>query len=165
MVKINTKMKYKIATYSPGADNPEEIAAKHLAIRQWQVDTSQNWFLDIYDSQDDLKNLEKYYLGDGGNFFIAKNTTGQIVGFVGLKNEGGGLGVFKRLAVVPQHQRQGIARSLVGEGIKWAEKNGFTKLSLRTGITENARPLYEEFGFKAIRFNEDRKDISMEKQL
>lgn len=165
MVKINTQMKYKITTYSSGVDDPNEIATKHLAIRQWQVDTSQNWFFDINDSQNDLKNLEQYYLDSGGNFFIAKDTAGQIVGFLGLKNEGNGLGIFKRLAVVPQHQRQGIARSLVAEGIKWAGKSGFTKLSLRTGIMENARPLYEEFGFKAIGFNEDRKDISMEKQL
>lgn len=163
-MKTKTKTNYKVDAFQAGIDNPEEIAAIHLSIREWQIKIGQSSFPDPESSQTDLKTLDQFYIKNGGNFFIAKDTDGKIIGFVGLKKEGE-VGVFKRLAVVPEKQRQGIAKTLVAEAIDWARKNGFTKLSLRTGITENAQPLYEQFGFKVIRFNDGPRDLLMETDL
>lgn len=159
-----TKVKYKVVPFRPGIDSPGEIASIHLKIREWQVKIGQNWFPNMKASQKDLLNLEQFYITSGGNFFIAKDKNGKIIGFVGLKNEKG-TGVFKRLAVVPEYHRKGVAKALVSEAIDWAKQNGFKKFSLRTGITEHARPLYEQFGFRVIRYNEDRKDLTMETEL
>ena len=152
---------FSVKPFQAGIDDPAEIARIHLGIRQWQEEIDQNKFLDIQDSQADLKTLDEYYVARGGNFFIAKDSEWQVIGFMGLRNDGDGHGVLKRLAVIPEHQRQGIGKVLIAEAIEWARQNGFTKLSLHTGITEKARPLYEKFGFEVLGFREARHDCYM----
>jgi hypothetical protein len=78
-----------------------EVAALHLQIRRWQEALGQNQFADIYDSQPDLRDALRYYVTPGGNFWLATTDTGELAGFVGLKNTGGGTGSVKRLAVAP----------------------------------------------------------------
>lgn len=129
-----------------------EIARLHYLIRQWQVEHQNNKFSDITSSQKDLGSLEKFYLESGGNFFVAEEslTTGNVVGIVGIKNEGDGVGSIKRMAVVPQRHRQGIATRLMNEAVEWARKSGYSKLVLTTGERENAKPIYEAFGFREV---------------
>lgn len=119
----------------------------HLAIREWQVMTGQNTFSNLLDSQADLGSIDKYYIAPGGNFFIAKDAYANTVGFIGLRNGGEGCGVMKRLATAPEHQRKGVGRAVVAATMSWAKAQGFTQLTLHTNIGENARPLYEQFGF------------------
>ncbi len=156
---------FSIKPFRPGVDDPADIARVHLEIRQWQEKINQNKFLDILDSQADLRALDEYYVGRGGNFFVAKDSGNRIIGFMGLRNDGGGRGVMKRLAVIPECQRQGVGRALVAAAIDWASGNGFTKLSLHTGITEKARPLYEKFGFRVLGVRQARRDQYMELDL
>jgi GNAT superfamily N-acetyltransferase len=153
---------YTIAPFQRGTDIPSDIARTHLEIRQWQESINQNTFIDILDSQADLKALNKYYVAQGGNFFIAKDSKHRIIGFIGLRNEGNGHCVMRRLAVVPDWQRKGVGTALIAVAMSWAEQHNFTKLSLHTGISEKARPLYEKFGFKALSFRESRQDYYME---
>jgi RimJ/RimL family protein N-acetyltransferase len=131
---------------------PVDIANIHLGIRLWQERVGQNSFSNLYESQTDLNDLENYYISNGGNFFVAHTPNVAVAGFVGLRNDGEGQGSIKRLAVLPEHQSQGIGQSLVGEAVEWAQTQDFKKLMLHTNVGENARPIYEKFGFEVVGF-------------
>ncbi len=157
---------FTVEVFQNGADNPYDIAALHLRIRRWQKAVGQNDFKGhLMGSQADLKNLERYYIQPGGNFFIAKDGASDIIGFVGLKNDGDGQGAFKRLAVIPEWQRKGVGKALVSTAIDWARNAGFTKLSLQTHDKEHARSLYVGLGFKTTGWVEERQDWIMELDL
>jgi GNAT superfamily N-acetyltransferase len=157
---------YTVGPFKKGVDAPAGIAALHLEIRRWQKKTGQNDFKGhLLGSQADLKDLEHYYIASGGNFFIAKDSVGEIIGFVGLRNDGDGHGSFKRLAVVPAWQRKGVGKALVAETMNWAKLAGFTRLSLQTHSREHARSLYEQFGFQTTGWVEERHDWLMECRL
>ncbi|HEX5456531.1 MAG TPA: GNAT family N-acetyltransferase [Candidatus Saccharimonadales bacterium] len=157
---------YSISAFQPGADKPDIIAGLHLDVRLWQRESGQNEFAGrILDSQADLKAIEAYYIKPGGNFFIAKDNKGNVIGFIGLKNDGHGEGSLKRLAVVPEWQRRGVGRALVSMAMDWAKRAGFARLSLQTHSREYAKPLYEKFGFKVTAWLEERGDWIMECKL
>ena len=161
-----TKPDFTVAQFQLGADKPEEIAALHLKIRKWEEKVGQADFSGrLLSSQDDLKALDRYYIAGGGNFFVAKDTSGNIIGFVGLKNKGDGHGAFKRLAVVPEWHRKGVGKALVGKAMQWAKEAGFTLLTLQTHSREHARPLYEKFGFKVTGWVDEKQDWLMERRL
>lgn len=143
---------------------PADIASTHLSIREWQVGTGQNTFSNILDSQPDLNGLENYYISPGGNFFVATDKS-RLLGFIGLRNDGEGQGVIKRLAVIPDEQRRGIGKTLAGSIIDWAREAGFSKLTLHTNIGEKARALYEQFGFEIKGWVPEHEDWYMELEL
>jgi GNAT superfamily N-acetyltransferase len=161
-----SKADYTVATFRADIDSPDDIAALHLKIRKWEQRVGQADFSGrMLSSQDDLKVLDQYYVAGGGNFFIAKDAKDKIIGFVGLKNGGGGHGIFKRLVVMPEWQRQGVGTALVSAAIEWARQAGFTKLSLQTHSREHARPLYEKFGFKVTGWVDGLQDWLMERKF
>ena len=163
--KIMTS-EYSVNPFRPGIDAPDVIASLHLDVRLWQRESGQNEFAGrIMDSQADLKAIEASYLKPGGNFFIAKDKTGKVIGFIGLKNDGDGNGSLKRLAVVPKWQRRGVGQALVTAIMDWAKKAGFTKLSLQTHSREYAKPLYEKLGFNVTGWVEEKQDWIMECRL
>lgn len=162
-MKQNTQ--YTIKSFKTGIHDSSEIAKLHLAIRRWQEKIGQITFSNILESQIDLNKLEEYYIAPGGNFFVAENIDGAIIGFVALHNDGNGKGTIKRLAVLPDYHRRGIARALVSETVNWAKQNGFLKISLHTNIGEKARPIYEQFGFKVVGFVDEHEDWTMEANL
>lgn len=144
---------------------PTDIALIHLGIRQWQVEQGQNNFSNIHDSQADIRDLETYYLQPGGNFFVVCDPDGLLTGFVGLRHDGEGQGTLKHLAVLPERQRQGIARSLVVELIDWAKTHDFKKISLQTGPGEKAQYLYDSLGWQREGILERNGDLLMELDL
>lgn len=157
---------YSVNPFRPGIDAPDVIAGLHLDVRLWQRAAGQNEFKGrIMDSQADLKALEAYYIKPGGNFFIATDDKGDVIGFIGLKNEGKGQATLKRLAVLPKWQRKGVGKTLVSAVMDWAKQAGFTKISLQTHSREYAKPLYEQFGFKVTGWVEERRDWLMECKL
>lgn len=130
------------------AITPSQIALAHLAVRQNQEIVGTNTFSDIHDTRNDLGALQQNYIDSGGNFFIALSHDGRLKGFVGLRNDGGGVGALKRLAVLPEFENQGTGRSLVNELITWARDHGFHKIHLQTGGNEEAKSkIYEKAGF------------------
>lgn len=140
----------------------DEIAIKHLKIRRWQEATGQNKFRDIYDSQNDLKNIYSYYINGGGMFLVARDiVTNEVVGFVALKNEGDGYGVGKRLAVLPEYQKQGIATRLLDELKQWALENNYIRFTLSTNTGEKALTLYKKLGCESYGFDDENQDYLM----
>lgn len=138
-----------IEAFKPEAHDASEIAAAHLMVREWQENEGYNTFSDILDSQVDLSAIEDTYIKPGGNFFVARQpATNEIIGFVGLRNDGEGHGTVKRLAVIPNQQGQRLGSAMVAELIDWARSHGFTHLRLTTGKSETAREkVYEHAGF------------------
>lgn len=147
---------YTIEPFNEGHDIPADLATLHLGIRRWQEKAGQNSFSNLLESQHDIGALEEYYVAGGGNFFIAHGAHDEAIGFVGLKHDGDSIGSIKRLCVLPDHQRKGVGRALVGETVSWARMHGFKKLKLQTNKGENAKPIYEEFDFKITGFLPER---------
>jgi GNAT superfamily N-acetyltransferase len=147
----------------------DEIAALHLQIRLDQRAEGINFLLpdsDIYDSQKDLKNMTNFYLKPGGNFWIARDhVNGRIAGFIGLRHESGQTGVLKRLAVLPEYRRRGIARELVRTLVDWAKEQRFATIMLGTGKNEKARSIYLNAGFVVTRFSDNGNDLLMRLEL
>lgn len=138
-----------------------EVAELHLQVRRWQVATGQNHFADIHDSQPDLRHVLAYYVEPGGNFWIATTGTGELAGFVGLKNQQDGTGSVKRLAVAPRHQGRGLGYRLITELVHWALHAGFCELHLATGADEKAKGIYRKHGFSTLEFDERHRDYLM----
>ncbi len=139
---------YKIRAFSPDLDNPKDIAKKHLEIREWQVKEGQARFTKgINSSQKDLKNLNKNYLNNDGNFFLAFSSINELVGFAGIKKVDAKTALLKRVAVSPESQRKGVASLLLSRALSWAKQKGYKTIKLSTGLQEKGKPLYEKFGF------------------
>ena len=142
----------RIESYAlEGGITPARVAAAHLALRQWQVEQAQSSFPDIHSSQAELLALPGSYTAEGGNFLLARGGEGELLGMVGLRALGGGEGVVKRLAVLPEYQRRGVGEALVCGLLEWAEQQGsFSLLSLKTGRREHALPLSQRLGFRLV---------------
>ncbi len=154
---------YIVTQFDGNEQLSRKIASLHLGVREWQVQQGQARFTKgILSSQEDLKELQKKYIDQGGNFFVAKDGRGNIVGFLAIRNDGDGLGAVKRVAVLPGHQRKGIASKLLQAAIDWSTGQGYSKLKLSTGFNEKGKPLYEKFGFKVVGRDTTNEDYLME---
>ena len=144
-----------------------EVADLHLAIRFQQRKDGENKFrTDIYESQRDLRGMQRYYVEPGGNFFIARDTqAANIAGFIGLKRTSSEEGQIKRMSVMPDYRRQGIGTRLAETAVAWARDVGMKKLNLTTGVDENARYIYEAVGFVWVADIPEHEDIAMELDL
>jgi len=154
--------KYHISEFDGDPELAESIATLHLGVRKWQVKEGQARFTKgILSSQEDLKDLKARYIDRGGNFFLAKEGD-NVVGFLAVRNEGNGVGTIKRVAVMPEHQRKGIASQLLKEAMRWSKRKGYRKLKLSTGLNEKGKPLYENFGFTVVGRDYTNEDYLME---
>jgi ribosomal protein S18 acetylase RimI-like enzyme len=75
---------------------------------------------------------------------------GPIVAFA-ISGAAGGQGYLQRLAVMPEHQRQGHGRALTIDSLAWMRRRRLGQAVVNTGIdNEAARVLYESLGFRPI---------------
>lgn len=146
-----------------GGDQSEmkEIADLHLSIRRWQEANGQNSFSNINESQNDLLNIDSYYIQPGGTFLVARETNGEVAGFVGLRPIGAGDLQLKRMAVVPRFQQNGIGTRLCCEAIEWAKQNSVSRVTLLTNVGEHAKAIYEASGFTVTGFVAKSQDYQM----
>lgn len=156
---------YVVDQFDPARHQPAEIARLHLSIRRQQQAAGEVVFPDIASSQTDLQDIDRCYLKTGGQFFVASDGAGRIVGFVGLKKTGPGGGELKRLAVIAACRRSGIGSRLVGRAVDWARAGGWQKLSLATGRQEKAKNIYLHHGFSVVGRSGDQQDFLMEVEL
>lgn len=155
---------YTIRAYQHHLDHGPAISDMHQTIRQWQLDTRHNFnFGD--DSRIDLTDIPGHYLARGGNFWVARDTTGRLLGFVGLKRADADTGEVKRFAVDPTHHREGIGTALVDALVDWAVGTGLRQLRLSTGQREQARGIYERAGFTVYGFDGEYDDWLMRADL
>jgi len=126
MIPLNNS--FTVNPFDPAVDNPAEIAQLHLEVRQGQITDDDNIFSDLLASQRDLNAIDVFYIEPGGNFFVARDSSsGMIAGFVGIRNEGNGIGQIKRLAVIKPFRHRGIGFALVDAAVSWASKHGYQR--------------------------------------
>lgn len=153
---------YTVEPFNGDQATADAIAAYHLAVRfQQRADGESDFQGRIHSSQADLKNMAVNYIEPGGNFFIARDETGAITGFVGLKKIGETEGEIKRMAVMPPYRRQGIGMQLAETAVTWAREAGFERLRVATGRRENAIHIYKAVGFVLLNETNEHNDHMM----
>ena len=152
-----------VFTYDQRPNRDQEIAQIHIDIRRSQVKAGEGRWTDIRTSQLDLGNIPKYYLEAGGQFFIALNGAGDVVGFVGIRLIDDNLGSLqlKRLAVRPRWRNLGIGSLLVEAAINWSQTAGMKQIILTTGLNERAINIYKRAGFCEVSVDRQRQTRDM----
>ncbi|PFG73061.1 GNAT family N-acetyltransferase [Tepidiforma thermophila] len=88
-----------------------------------------------------------------GWFLVAEAADGEVVGCVGLSDEGGGEFELHRLYVLPGARGKGLGERLTREVIGLARAAGARRLVLFSDVAfEHAHRLYERCGFRRNRF-------------
>ena len=73
-----------------------------------------------------------------------------MTGFA-VSGAAGDTGYIQRLAVDPEHHRQGAARALVVDALLWMRRRGFATAYVNTGVANApALALYESLGFTQV---------------
>ncbi|MCU1627697.1 MAG: family acetyltransferase [Pseudonocardia sp.] len=84
---------------------------------------------------------------DTAVFLLARDVQGGAVGCGALRELGEGLGEVKRMYVVPERRRSGVAAALEAEALTW----GWTHLRVGTGTLQpDAIAFYERHGYRRI---------------
>lgn len=88
-----------------------------------------------------------------GWFLVAEAADGEVVGCVGLSDEGGGEFELHRLWVLPEARGKGLGERLTREVIGLARAAGARRLVLFSDVAfEHAHRLYGRCGFRRNRF-------------
>lgn len=154
----------EIRDFDSSLHSPTEIAAIRHQVRIWQLANHRISESDFQKPQDDLPALENFYVRTGGNFIIAQEDN-EIVGFVGIFNEGHNIGRIKRMAVTTEYHRQGIGTKLMIRAISWSKDHDFRQMVLTTGPDEATQEFYEGLGFLKVGVIPDCGDIMMRLDL
>jgi ribosomal protein S18 acetylase RimI-like enzyme len=71
----------------------------------------------------------------------------HLAGFA-ISGAAGDSGYIQRLAVAHAARRQGVARDLVADALRWMRRRSFSTTYVNTGVTNDAAlALYDRFGF------------------
>jgi len=74
----------------------------------------------------------------------------RLVGFA-ISGAAGGQGYLQRLAVLPEHQREGHGRALAVDALAWMRRRRLSHGVVNTAVTnEPALTLYESLGFRRL---------------
>ncbi len=81
---------------------------------------------------------------------LAVTTADQPVGYV-ITGRNGAAGFVQRLAVDPGFEGQGVATSLLLDGLRWLQRRGVQEVLVNTNFdNDRALQLYEHFGFALL---------------
>ena len=90
-------------------------------------------------------------MGPPGGVFLVLYDDGRPVAGGGVKRLGDGLGEIKRMYVVPEARRRGIARRLLGALEGAARELGYARVRLDTGrLQPHAEAFYVAAGYRRI---------------
>jgi ribosomal protein S18 acetylase RimI-like enzyme len=88
-----------------------------------------------------------------GWFLVAESPAGEVVGCIGLTDEGGGEFELHRLYLLPAARGKGLGERLTREVVRMAREAGARRLVLFSDVAfEHAHRLYERCGFRRNRF-------------
>ena len=98
--------------------------------------------------EEQLADPESYFLGHGGQIFVAVQH-GQVIGTCALVRQPDGEVELAKLTVSPDFQGQGIARRLVERCIAYAREQAVRRITLMSNSQlQAAIRLYESMGFQ-----------------
>lgn len=106
-----------------------------------------------WEDQPDLHDIAAWYRAGAGEFWVAKDERGRVVGMIGLRDIGGGIGALRKMFVAKdwRGEERGVARRLVEVLIAHARAAGLRSILL--GTTEAFRAahrFYEKSGFRRV---------------
>lgn len=104
------------------------------------------------DDQPELLHIREKYLGNGGNFWVAKEQ-GKVAGSIGLMMYSSGLAILKKFFVYEPYRGKPhhLGRQLYETLLSFAKENGVKKIILDTPRnTDRAHQFYEKAGFHKI---------------
>lgn len=154
---------YSVETFGKSPVSAEQVAEFDLSIKQGVEAAGQKKFLDVREGWRELRRLNEVYQAPG-SFWVAQ-TADELVGCVGLKDEGEGHGLVGRFGVAETYRRLGIGRTLMTTLIDYATTTGFEVLALGTNSNQHGLPLYEQLGFVTVGHMPDDGDLRMELRL
>lgn len=106
-----------------------------------------------WDDQPDLHDIPGWYREGAGEFWVAKDAAGRVVGTIGLRDSGGGIGALRKMFVAKEWRgpERRAALSLVETLLAHARARGLATILL--GTTEAFRAahrFYEKCGFRRV---------------
>lgn len=106
-----------------------------------------------WDDQPDLHDIAGWYRAGAGEFWVARDQAGQVVGTIGLRDIGGGIGALRKMFVAKDWRgsERAVALTLVETLLAHARARGLATILL--GTTEAFRAahrFYEKCGFRRV---------------
>jgi len=106
-----------------------------------------------WEDQPDLHDIAGWYRAGAGDFWVAKDEAGRVIGMIGLRDIGGGTGALRKMFVAKEWRgpERRVALSLVETLLAHARKAGLRTILL--GTTEAFRAahrFYEKSGFRRV---------------
>lgn len=101
--------------------------------------------------QPDILDIHSNYIDDGGNFWIALNDNGEVVGLIGLQKKNKEVAVLKKFFVYKDYRGNefGIGKKLYEVLLDFAKEQGFSKIILDTpSKATRSHGFYKKVGFK-----------------
>lgn len=105
------------------------------------------------EEQPDILDIQANYIKDGGNFWVALNDNGEVVGTIGLQKKTNEVAVLKKFFVYKDYRGKefGIGTGLYKALLDFAKKQGFSKIILDTpSKATRSHSFYKKVGFKEI---------------
>lgn len=104
-----------------------------------------------YKVREDVANIDKYYIKNGGNFWLAVDTKfNKIVGTIGLEKRKN-IGIVRRFYIQEEYQNNKIGTNLYQILEKYSRKVNIKILYLACGnVLEKAHRFYINNGYKQI---------------
>jgi N-acetylglutamate synthase-like GNAT family acetyltransferase len=106
-----------------------------------------------WEDQPDLHDIDGWYRAGAGEFWVAKDEQGRVIGMIGLRDIGGGAGALRKMFVAREWrgEERGVARQLVEFLIAHARKRGLRTILLGTNEAfRAAHRFYEKCGFQRV---------------
>ena len=111
--------------------------------------------------QPDILDIQLNYINEGGNFWVALNDNGEVVGSIGLQKKTNEVAVLKKFFVYKNYHGKeiGIGTGLYEALLDFAKKQGFSKIILDTpSKATRSHSFYKKVGFKKI----DKEDLPIQ---
>lgn len=133
-------MKVDIAVDDPRADDVRSLLAIHLRFSHTSTPREYSFALDVEQ------------LVDPSVTFFSARDAGRLVGVAALKRLDASDAELKSMHTVEAERGRGVGRALVDHIVAFATSQGYQRLYLETGSTDefvSARALYDKAGFSS----------------
>jgi putative acetyltransferase len=132
-------MEVDIAVDDPRAEDVTALLAIHLGFARSSTPREYSFALDV-----------EQLIDPAVTFFSARNA-GRLIGVAALKRLDREHGELKSMHTVAAERGRGVGRALVDHIVAFATTEGYQRVSLETGSTDDfvsARTLYTKMGFR-----------------
>lgn len=105
------------------------------------------------EEQPDILDIQANFIVNGGNFWVALNDVGEVVGSIGLQKQTNEVAVLKKFFVDKNYRGKtfGLGTMLYDELLEFTKEQGFTTVILDTpSKATRSHGFYKKVGFQQI---------------